>query len=107
MFCRRWSLPSATISPDGGLSVTGKPVVCVDQFFRPIECDACPCRGLEDDLGLRTRRTSARGKRAGGAYRDDDVVDRLAGGGSVGFVGEERGVGGRRVPVETVGRQGG
>ena len=56
-------------------------------------------------LGFRTGWASARGERAGGAYCDDDVADCLAGYGCVGFVGEERSVGGVRVPVETVGRQ--
>src|SRR5215204_3031023 len=48
---------------------------------------------------------SARGKRPGGAYRGDDVVDCLAGYGGVGFVGDERIVGGLSVTVETLGRQ--
>jgi hypothetical protein len=60
---------------------------------------------ISQSVGSRARRASARGKRPGGAYRDDDVVDCFAGYGSVGFVVEERSVGGVGVSVESVGRQ--
>src|SRR5215213_6466897 len=54
---------------------------------------------------LRQPPALACGKWLGGAYRDDDVVDCLAGYGRIGFVGDERIVGGVRVTMETVGRQ--